>query len=63
MQKTLTASSSNAEHIAIKKISSTYFFKNIVTEKSIISALIFSKKNSVFDTMLEVINQMMKKLT
>ena len=62
MQKTLTASSSNAEHIVTEKISFTHFFKSIVTKKSITSALIFLRENSVFDTALEVTDQMMKKL-
>ena len=56
-------SSLNAEHIITEKISFTHFFKNIVTEKSIISALIFLKENSVFNTMLKMTDQMMKKLT
>ena len=62
MQKILTAFSSDVEHIVIKKISFTHFFESIVIEESIIFAFTFSKKNSVFNTALEVINQMIKKL-
>ena len=56
MQEIFITFSSNVEHIAIKKISFTHFFKNIVIEKSIISAFISLKKNSVFDTALEVVD-------
>ena len=63
MQKILMTFSSNAKHIVIKKISFTHFFKSIATEKSIVSALIFLKENLMFDTALEVTDQMIKKLT
>ena len=46
----------------IEKVSFTHFFKNIVTEKSIAFAFIFSEKNLMFDTVLKMINQIMKKL-
>ena len=62
MQKTFTTSSSNVKHIAIKKVPFTHLLKSIVTEKSIISTLTLLKENSVFNTVLEVVNQVMKKL-
>ena len=62
MQKTFMTFSLNVKHIVTEKISFTHFFESIAIKKSIISAFIFLRKNSVFNTVLEVINQMMKKL-
>ena len=62
MQKTFITSLLNAEHIVTEKILFTFFYKSIAIKKLIIFVFIFLKKNLIFNTVLKMINQMMKKL-
>ena len=62
MQKIFMTLSSDVKHIVTEKISFTHSFKSIATEKSIIFAFTFLKKDLMFDTMLKMTDQMIEKL-